>query len=81
MYADIPGKERVKLGIADSFPTNPQAEVLMLQGVPKDYILGLITSSVEQENRLKAKYPNHQIILKPTYFSYRNDWSYWKKVP
>jgi hypothetical protein len=81
MYADIPGKERVKLGIADSFPTDPQAEVLMLQGVPREYILGLIASSIEQEKRLKDKYPKFQVIMKPNYFSYRNDWSYWKKVP
>lgn len=80
MYADIPGKERVKLGIADSMPTNPQAEVLMLQGVPNDYIFGLVASSVEQEKRLKAKYPRFKIFMKPDYFRYRSDWSYWKQV-
>ncbi|AOF83933.1 hypothetical protein BSY239_851 [Hydrogenophaga sp. RAC07] len=79
MYADIPGKERVKLGIADSFPTNPQAEVLMLQGVPKNYIFGVIASTAAQEDRLRGQYPNLKIFMKPGYFSYRSDWSYWKK--
>lgn len=78
MYADVPGKERVKLGIAESFTTNPQAEVLMLQGVPRNYIFGLVASSVAQETRLKAKYPGLQIFMKPVYFSYRSDWAYWK---
>lgn len=78
MYADVPGKERVKLRIADNFTTNPQAEVLMLQGVPRNYIFGLIASSVKQEARLKDKYPGVQIFMKPGYFSYRNDFEYWK---
>lgn len=80
MYADIPGKERVKLGIADSFTTNPQAEVLMLQGVPRPYIFGVIASTVAQEARLKAKYQGLQIYMKPKYFSYRSDWAYWKQA-
>ncbi len=78
MYADVPGKERVKLGIAQHFTTNPQAEVLMLQGVPKNYIFGVIVSTVAQEARLKAKYPDLQIFMRPKFFSYRSDWAYWK---
>lgn len=78
MYADVPGKERVKLGIAASFTTNPQAEILMLQGVPSNYIFGVIASTVAQEARLKARYQNLQIFMRPGYFSYRNDWAYWK---
>jgi hypothetical protein len=79
MYADVLGKERVKLRIPDGFTTNPQAEVLMLQGVPRSYIFGLVASSVAQEARLQAKYPGLKIFMKPVLFKYRSDWEYWKK--
>jgi hypothetical protein len=79
MYADVPGKERVKLGIPDSFTTNPQAEILMLQGVPRPYIFGLVASSVAQKARLNAKYPGLKILMRPGHFSFRSDWAYWKQ--
>jgi hypothetical protein len=57
MYADVPGKERVKLNIPGYWPTNPQAEVLMLNGIPRNYIRGVIALNNTQEKRLQAKYP------------------------
>lgn len=78
MYADQPGKERDKLGIPSHYPTNPQAEVLMLQGVPRQYVIGVIALNPTQEARLTAKYPGLKVRVHAGYFRYRSDYAYWK---
>ena len=78
MYADVPGKERAKLDIPLYWPTNPQAEVLMLQGVPRNYIVGVIALNTAQQQRLAAKYPGLQIWVNAAYFRYRKDFAFWK---
>jgi hypothetical protein len=78
MYVDVPGKERVKLGIPSHWPTNPQAEVLMLQGVPRNYIRGVIALNTTQEQRLRTKYPSLQVWMHAGYFRYRKDFAFWK---
>lgn len=78
MYADYPPKYREILGISDDFPTNPQAEVLMIEGVPRDYILGVIVLSKAKQVELQAKYPGLQVVINARYFSYRQDYGHWK---
>lgn len=78
MYADVQGKERVKLGIPSYWPTNPQAEVLMLQGVPRDYIRGVISLNNDQGQRIRAAYPGLQVWVHAGYFRYRKDYEFWK---
>lgn len=78
MYADVPGKERARLGIPAWWPTNPQAEVLMLQGVPRGYILGVITLNPQQDARIKQRYPGVQTQINAAYFRYRKDYEFWK---
>jgi ssDNA thymidine ADP-ribosyltransferase, DarT len=78
MYADVHGKERVKLDIPSYWPTNPQAEVLMLHGVPRNYIRGVIVLNKSQEERIKAKHPSLQIWLHAGFFRYRKDFAFWK---
>jgi hypothetical protein len=78
MYADVPGKEREKLNIPGHWPTNPQAEVLMLQGVPRNYIQGVIALTHTQEQRLRAKHPGLQVRVHAGYFRYRKDYEFWK---
>jgi len=78
MYADVPGKERVKLKIPSYYPTNPQAEVLMLRGVPRNYIRGVIALNNTQDDRLRAKFPGLQTWVRASFFRYRNDYEYWK---
>lgn len=78
MYADVPGKERVKLGIPGYWPTNPQAEVLMLQGVPRNYIRGVIALNETQGQRLREAYPGLQVWVHAGYFRYRKDYEFWK---
>lgn len=78
MYEDFPGKERVNLGIPNDWPTNPQAEVLMLQGVPLRYIAGVIVRTDAQKARLEQRYPGLQIRVYASYFRYRKDYAFWK---
>ena len=78
MYADWPGKERSELHIPTNYPTNPQAEVLALQGVPRKYILGVFTLNEVVRRELKAKYPDVDIRAEAKYFRYRRDYAHWK---
>lgn len=78
MYAEVPGKERAKLDIPSYWPTNPQAEVLMLRGIPRDYIRGVIVLNTQQQQRLQARHPGLQIWVHAGYFRYRKDYAYWK---
>jgi hypothetical protein len=78
MYDDVPGKVRAKLQIPGYWPTNPQAEVLMLQGVPRNYIRGVVTLNAEQEKRINEKYPGLKTWVAAGYFRYRKDYDFWK---
>ena len=78
MYADVVGKERAKLNIPGDWPTNPQAEVLMLQGVPKNYIRGVVTLNTAQEKRINEKFPGLKTWVRAAYFRYRPDYEFWK---
>ena len=78
MYADVVGKERAKLDIPKYWPTNPQAEVLMLEGVPRNYIRGVVTLNAAQEKRINEKFPGLKTWVRAGYFRYRKDYEFWK---
>lgn len=78
MYDDVPGKERAKLRIPQDWPTNPQAEVLMLEGVPTNYIRGVVTLNATQEKRINEQYPGLKTWVHAGYFRYRKDYEFWK---
>lgn len=78
LYADWGGKNRAVLAIPDNYPTNPQAEVLMLEGVPRDYILGVIVPNIPLKNRLLARYPGLAVKHVPQYFGPRHDYIHWR---
>lgn len=78
MYADLGAKTRAILGIPDSYPTNPQAEVLMLNGVPKDYIWGVIVLNKDMQLELQGKYTGLNVLVHAGYFRYRTDYAHWK---
>ncbi|ANB74761.1 hypothetical protein AYM40_16105 [Paraburkholderia phytofirmans OLGA172] len=78
MYADYGDKTRAQLGIKDGLPTNPQAEVLMLRGVPPSYILGVWVQSTTMQAMIKELYPGLQVVAAPGLFSYRSDYAHWK---
>lgn len=78
MYADWPGKPRADLEIPDNYPTNPQAEVLALKGVPRKYIMAVITLNEAVRKDLMAKFPGVDIRALVKYFRYRRDYAHWK---
>ncbi|EOU1352854.1 DarT ssDNA thymidine ADP-ribosyltransferase family protein [Pseudomonas aeruginosa] len=79
MYEDWGEKTRAMLGIQNQYPTNPQAEVLMLNGVPREYIFGVIVLNQAKQQELKAKYPNLDVRALAGYFRYRSDYAHWKQ--
>lgn len=69
---------RNNLNINDSFPTNPQAEVLVFDDIPTSKFIGLVFNN---ENDLKyigdlPKYLKVEVI--PKLFDSRNDWQNWR---
>lgn len=85
MFEDYPGKARSELNIPDNFTTNPQAEVLLLEGAPLKYIFGLVFNTANLATEYKAKYegkpPSHTHIKTyhlPNYFQPRKDYAHWK---
>jgi hypothetical protein len=78
MYADYGDKTRAKLGIGDPYPTNPQAEVLMLQGVPRAYIPGVWVPSTTMQTAVKALHPTFGVGLGSSLFGARSDYAHWK---
>lgn len=81
MYADWGEKTRELLNINKHLPTNPQAEVLMLDGVPKEYIFCVLVANNAKQRELKTRYPSLDIRSYPGYFSARTDFLHWKQEP
>lgn len=78
MYADWVSVKRSDLKIPDHYPTNPQAEVLALQGVPRRYILGVIVLNELHRQELLAKFPDVEVRVSAQLFRYRKDYEYWR---
>lgn len=78
MYADWGDKTRAVLGIPDNYTTNPQAEVLMLNGVPREYIRGAFVLNEATKEALQVKYPELDVRVNASYFRYRRDYAQWK---
>lgn len=83
MYADWNGVSRATLGIPDNYPTNPQAEVLMLEGVSREHILGVFALNQTVKDRLVAKHAelsDSNVAVNASIFRYRQDYAHWKQV-
>lgn len=79
LFDEVPGKPpRSELGISESCPTDPQAEVLVFGDIEHRYIIGIITQSKETETTLKAKYPNFEFLYHRALFLARKDYQHWK---
>lgn len=74
---------RKNLGIPDSYPTDPQAEILFLDTLDKKYIKGIyFDKTVDNKQRLsklKKKYPFIDFAIKEELFQPRIDHKFWKK--
>ncbi|MBU9547503.1 DarT ssDNA thymidine ADP-ribosyltransferase family protein [Burkholderia multivorans] len=79
MYEDYDDKIRATLKLADSMPTNPQAEVLMLDGVPRSYIMGVAVPNFVMKAQIEALYEGVSVRKIETFFSPRDDHHHWKQ--
>ncbi|PAF21397.1 hypothetical protein CHH49_10885 [Terribacillus saccharophilus] len=82
IFDEIPGKAaRSQLSIPKYYPTNPQAEVLVLDTVEPRYFLG-----VAFENEIVKEKYNHLIpnnltsVVHSEFFNARSDYRFWRDV-
>jgi hypothetical protein len=81
LFAPVTGKpSRGDLKLADSVPTNPQAEVLVFDVVEPEYIVGIACDSADLVTSLKAQYTGANLLHVPGFFSPRQDYSHWKSA-
>ena len=78
MYADWPTKVRAELNIPNSYPTNPQAEVLVLQNIPPSYIMGLYVLNEAARQAVNARCPSLDVRVDAGKFRWRRDYEHWK---
>jgi hypothetical protein len=79
LYEEIEGKpSRSELDILDSFPTDPQAEVLVLDPIEVDYIIGVATESSLIATELAAKHKGYLFKHMRELFAPRSDWEHWR---
>lgn len=80
LYDEYPGKpSRSQLCLEDSFPTNPQAEVLVFDIIEPKYIWGIAFKDKQTQNKYNSLIPSHvSSEVAREMFSYRIDYEAWK---
>jgi hypothetical protein len=78
MFGDYGHIERATLKIPEHYPTNPQAEVLLIDGATVNDIKGIYFQSLATYQQFKAQYPNMPCHLNGGYFNGRLDWRHWQ---
>lgn len=78
MFGDYGSVERLTLKIPDHYTTNPQAEVLLLDGASVSDIKGVYFESSATQQKYSALYPDLQCHVKGGFFEGRSDSSNWK---
>ncbi|HIE4194040.1 MULTISPECIES: DarT ssDNA thymidine ADP-ribosyltransferase family protein [Burkholderia] len=79
MYDDFDDIVRADLRLMDYLPTNPQAEVLMLEGVPRKYIMGVAVEDKKMKDRIEALHPDLKVWSVKAFYSYRKDFAHWQQ--
>lgn len=81
LFADRPGfPQRAALGIPDSYPTNPQAEILAFATIPIEYIQRVHFQDFATLRECKPMLlPGVSASERPEVFLYRQDYSFWKE--
>lgn len=69
---------RKELGLKDSCPTNPQAEILVFDDIEPENIFGVVFQSSNRVAEYKKLYKGFQFIYSSSYFSPRPDWKHWQ---
>lgn len=80
LFDEIPNKPtRQTMGIKNKYPTDPQAEVLVFDIIPINYIKAVFFQNNNVLNNYKSLIPhNIKARVKCKAFNYRQDWSYWQ---
>lgn len=79
MFADYPGKHRGD--IPDSYPTSPQAEVLVFDPIPVSMIRSVCVPTDHDLHRVLAQAGRIECVVKPGVFDKRRDWALWPAQP
>jgi hypothetical protein len=83
MFADqceVSGISRAACAVPDSYPTNPQAEILAFSGVPLSYVTAACFKDQGDRSSFQSPHRSRFVVdVKPTYFSARSDWQMWKQ--
>lgn len=80
MFGDYGKKKRDELGIPAHFTTNPQAEVLVMDGVPRQLIRAVAFYDQSTTAHYARKYPNLDCRTLPGFWAGRIDWPHWKSA-
>lgn len=78
MFEDFPGVPRATLQIPPRYPTNPQAEVLAMNGVPTNKILRIWFDKHPLVGYFKERHPQFEFKIGNQYFNPRMDYASWK---
>lgn len=79
MFEPWDGKpSRAELGLADCFPTNPQAEVLCFSDLPVSLVTGIYVKTFADRRQLAPRKLPAPLVDDPKYFGFRADYNYWK---
>jgi hypothetical protein len=80
LFDELPsGPSRKVLGIADYYPTNPQAEVLVFDCIPIKYIIKVLFENQSVLNKYKNSIPIEiEAKVNSGVFRGRGDWQYWQ---
>lgn len=78
MFGDYGHIERATLKIPDHYTTNPQAEVLLLDGATVDDIKGVYFQRSATHQQYRALYPDIPCHLNGGFFDGRSDYVHWK---
>ena len=78
MFGDYGAIKREVLAIPDHYPTNPQAEVLLLEGAEVDDITGVYFQRSVTQKQYAGQYDWLQCHLNGGYFDGRSDWNSWR---
>ena len=79
MFEEYEGKpNRKELGISDSCPTNPQAEVLVFDDIEPNLVNGAVFVDEASAKECQKRHKNIQVVCNSKAFDARKDYRYWK---
>lgn len=81
LFQDFDSTKRKDLSIPDWFPTNPQAEVLVVDSIPLKFFLKVYFHNKRSLANWLEKYPGGRrdlFVVEPDYFSPRCDYKFWQ---